>query len=334
MTTDIRKANWKLYFGFPALIFLSCFLITLSPAFKVNQPVVSFAIAFDLIITAPLVYLFFIRKTAISKTTIFRMMVIGIVATGFIIGADSPVTAILKFWLAPIVETIVIFLAVMKFRQFRKEAKNNRGENTDFLICTRLILGKVFGSQKVANIMASEIAVVYYAFAKRQRTISNEQFTSYKNTAIIIMLYTFMFLLSVETGIVHLLVAMKSDLWAWVLTALSLYTCLQLFAHIRAIKIRVTTLNATGIDLRMGLASDAFIEYENITSIDRFTKDLEGNNIKIALLDGLEEHNIRIQLKKEVEVTKMFGIKKRSNVVLMYIDEPELFLEKVKNKGR
>ena len=333
MTSDLQKTNWKLYLGVPAFIFFSCFLITFSQGFKTHHQVFSLAIVFDLVITAPLIYLLLIWKTQIYRATVFRIMVLGITLAGFMLGSDSSIIQLLKTWLAPLLEMTVVFIVVRKFYLVRKASQAHKNNNADFLIHCREILWKVLGNQKAAYVMASEFAVFYYAFIPKTKKRFDKEFTSYKNTALIIILYTFVLLMLVETLAVHFLIAMKSDLWAWIMSAMSLYTSLQLFAHIRAIKLRPITINDQGLDLHMGLASDAFIDFDNIETVDLFSKDKESNHVKIALLDGLEEHNIKIKLKEPVEVTKMFGIKKSSDTILFFVDEPLNLIELIKQKN-
>ena len=73
------KPNWKMGIGIPLLIFISCIAITFSTTFTQNKILISNAILFDLIITAPLFYLVAIWGSKISKLSVLRIVTLGII---------------------------------------------------------------------------------------------------------------------------------------------------------------------------------------------------------------------------------------------------------------
>lgn len=48
---------------------------------------------------------------------------------------------------------------------------------------------------------------------------------------------------------------------------------------------------------------------------------------KIALLKGMENHNVVIHLAKPMQVSKIFGIEKTADTILFYVDKPGTFGE-------
>ena len=167
--TIVRRPNLKLALGIPLIIFISCYLITLTSKFISNQELLSSAIVFDLLITAPLLYFIAIRKSSISKLTVFRIFLAGVLFAGWIMNTNSSAfLQIIRTWISPVIEiTLITFIAV-KFYAAGKKAKRSGKENTDFLIYCRKILSEVFGNEKAGNIIASEIGVFYYAFFGRK----------------------------------------------------------------------------------------------------------------------------------------------------------------------
>lgn len=333
---NIQKPNWKLIAGIPALIFFCCYLITLSTAFKNNNQALSIAITGDLLITAPLICLFLIRKTAVSKTTALRVFFLGIVAAGLIINTGSDyIIQVLKIWISPFVEGALIFIIARKFYFANKAAKLSRQGKIDFLNHCRKVLTTITGNKKLSAVLSSEVAVFYYAFiGKKEKNIDNiKTFTSYKTNGVILVLSTFLALFLIETIGVHFLFTLWSTALAWIFTGLSLYTCLQLFAHIKSIRIRVAMINEKNIELHMGLAADAYIGFDNIENIEISTKQFCNTDaVKIALIKGLENHNMIIRLKEPVEIIKIYGIKKQAKTILFFVDEPGAFLNSVNLK--
>lgn len=325
----INKPNWKIAIGIPGIIFLSCFLITLTTKFKANSELLSNGILLDTLVIAPLIYFLAIRKSNISKLTVSRVFIVGLLVAGFILNTHSnPLLHVIKTWISPLVEGVVIYFIISKFYIANKKAKDANSKTPDFLMHCRAIMLQVTGNEKFANIISSEIAVLYYAFiGRKDKSIDNEtKFSAYKENGVTTVLWLILFVFLIETAGVHFLLILWNKTMAWVVTALSIYTCLQLFAHIKAIKARATIINKDSVEIHNGLAGDAYIMLENIERVDLSKKIPQGrNSIKIALLKGFENHNMVIYLKTPIQVTKVFGIKKTTDTVLFYVDKAKDF---------
>ncbi|MEP6711499.1 MAG: hypothetical protein ABJA37_03735 [Ferruginibacter sp.] len=324
-----NKPNWIIALGIPILIFLSCFFITLTTKFKTNNELLSNAILIDILVVAPLLYFLAIRKSNIPKLTVSRVFIVGFLVAGFILNAHSSLLLqFIKTWVSPIIEGVVIFFIGRKFYIENKKAKETNTNKPDFLMHCRAVMFQVTGNEKFANVVSSEVAVLYYAFLdSKDKTIDNEtKFTSYKENGVIIVLWAILSIFLIETIGMHFLLSIWSKTIAWVLTGLSFYTCLQVFAHIRAVKARPIIINKDSLEIHNGLAGDAYIQFDNIEKFELSKKIPQDRNpIKIALLKGLENHNIIVYLKTPIEVTKIFGIKKSTDTVLFYVDKSKEF---------
>ena len=324
-----NKPNWTIALGIPFLIFLSCLLITFSAKFRLNNDLLSNGILVDLLITAPLVYFLAIRKSNISKLTITRVFIVGLLFAGLILRSHSnPILQIIKTWISPIIEAFVILIICKKFYIANKNAKAKNNNKVDFLLHCRSIMFEILGNEKVANIVSSEVAVIYYAFfSTKDKSIDYKtKFTSYKENGLPTVLIAILSIFLIETTGVHFLLSLWSKTIAWMLTGLSFYTCLQLFAHIRALKARPIIINSNSFEVHNGLAGDAFIQFDNIEKIELSNKKPMGReSIKISLLKGLENHNTVVYLKTPIEVTKIFSIKKKTDTVLFFVDKPKEF---------
>lgn len=327
-----NKPNRAIALGIPALIFISCFLITLSPKFAANSLVLSNGILADLLITAPLVYFLAIRKTTISKLTVTRIFIVGLLFAGLILQSQhNPILPFLKTWISPVLEAVVVFIICRKFYIAGKNAKA-RNNKPDFLLHCRHVMFEITGNEKVANIISSEVAVFYYAFFSRKDTSIDyaTKFSSYKENGLPIVLIAILSIFIIETTGVHFLISLWNNTVAWVLTGASLYTCIQLFAHIRALKARPIIINSSSFEIHNGLAGDALIQFDNIEKIELSNKQpIDRAFIKIALLQGFENHNVVVYLKQPIEATKIFGIKKQTNTILFFVDKPKYFLQEL-----
>lgn len=324
-----NKPNWTIALGFPVLIFLSCFFITLTTKFKTNNELLSNAILIDILIVAPLIYFLAIRKSNISKLTVSRIFIVGLLVAGFILNAHSNnLLQIIKTWVSPIIEGAVIFFIGRKFYIANKKAKETNNNKLDFLMHCRAVMFQVTGNERFGNIVSSEIAVFYYAFiGGKDKTIDYAtKFTAYKENGVAIVLWAILSIFLIETTGVHFLLSLWNKTIAWVLTGLSFYTCIQLYAHIKAIKARPIIINKDSLEIHNGLAGDAYIQFKNIEKFELSKKIPQDRDpIKIALLKRLENHNIVVYLKTPIQVTKIFGIKKNTDTVLFYVDKSKDF---------
>ncbi len=324
-----KKPNWTFALVIPLLIFLACFIITLTSKFKANSTLLSNAILIDTLVVAPFIYFLAIRKTKISKLTVIRIFIAGLLVAGLILNPQSNIfLQIIKTWISPVIEAVVIFYIGRKFYLANKRAKASNIEKPDFLMHCRDVMFRVFGNEKFSTIISSEIAVMYYAFfSSKDKTIDYEKkFSSYKENGISLVLWVILFIFLIETTGVHFLLRLWFTTTAWIITALSVYTCIQLFAHIKAVKARPIMINKDSLEIHNGLAGDASIEFDNIEKFELSKKIPLGRNpAKIALLKGMENHNVVVYLKKPIEVTKIFGIKKTTDTVLFYVDRSKDF---------
>ena len=325
------RANWKLALGLPMVVLMACFFISRSVFFIPGQAILSNAILADILITAPLLYFLAIRKTNVSRWTVARAFIICLLAAGIILNkADNGLLHFIKVWISPLIEFSLIIFIIRKFYLANLQARSAGLKSIDFLTHCRLMMKEVTGNEKAGNILSSEIAVFYYALGGRKyRNIDYLQtFSNYRENGIILVLGSFLCLFMMETIGVHFLLALWKPVVAWVFTILSLYTCLQLFAHIRAIRSRPTRIGASALELHNGLAADVTIEFDNIEKIV-FTKKKPdgGEQVRLALLNGLEPHNVVIWLRKAIIVTKIFGIQKKADVIVFHIDRPKEFVQ-------
>jgi hypothetical protein len=331
-----NKTNWTIALGIPFLIFLSCFLITFSSKFKLNKEVLANGILIDLLVVAPVIYLLAIRKSDVPKLTVTRIFVLGLLFAGIILKSHSNLfLQFIKTWVSPIIEVFAIVFICSKFYSANKKAKEENKNKVDFLMYCRYIMFQVTGNEKFGNMVSSEIAVMYYTFFSTQdKSIDYKtKFTSYKDNGLPLVLGAILIIFFIETTGAHFLISLWSKTFAWILTGLSLYTCIQLFAHIRALKARPTIINADSFEVHNGLAGDAFVMLDNIERIELSNKKpIDRVSISITLLKNTEKHNIVVFLKNPIEVTKVFGIKRRTDSVLFYVDRPKDFLNSINTR--
>lgn len=266
--------------------------------------------------------------------TVLRVGMIGIIiASALLTGTNTSALPFIKHWVSPIIELTFIGFVAWKFYTANRSVKKNNAIPADFLSHCRAVLTSVTGAERIANIFAAEIAVFYYLLKGKDKQADNINiFSSYKKSGAVLVLSTFLCLFLVETAAMHFVFLLWGKTIAWILTGLSIYTCLQLLAHIRALRARSTVIGDKCLYLRNGiLGGDAFIELSNIRSVIATNKPTgDAGAVKLALIKGMENHSIAIYLHRPVTIVKAFGIKKIATVIECSVDEPGMFVERLK----
>jgi hypothetical protein len=314
----------------PLLVFAACALISGSVFFDRHPSRLTIAILLDLLITAPLLYFLFSHRKKSARTGMLRVFMAGVFVAGLILSRDGqPYLKFIKTFIAPCTELALLIIITRKFVLANRAARVG-GRSMDFLSHCRQVMTAVLGNEKAGNILSSEIAVFYYSFFAQAPKKNNAQqlFTLYRENGIRLVLATFLGLFIIETTGVHFLLRMGNHTVAWIVTALSIYSCLQLFAHIRALASRPIVLSEDGLILRNGLlGGDAHINLQNIREISCTTKSLPAGVAKLALVKGLENHNMVIHLYEPVTIVGAFGTTKRATMIALHVDKKENFIE-------
>lgn len=324
----LNRSSPLLIYGLPTLIIFCATTIAFTPFFA-QHPELAIGITYDLTLSAPLLYLFLIRKTKIPKITVVPFFTVGIIIASFILpGEQQSHLDFIKFWIAPVVELgVLAFVGLSAYKTFQTY-KFLKGKSSDVLTILRETCRKTLTFPILANVFAFEIAVFYYAFLswKKSKPAANT-FTYHKKNGAIALYAAFIFIISMETIVIHVLVAMWSALLAWILTLSSLYIVWLFFAHIKAILQRPIEVADDKVFIRYGLLGEAEIDLDNIESVELSSvPPAEKDDAKrISPLGELEQFNTIIQLKQESTTNGFYGIKSKYKTLLLFVDENQKF---------
>ncbi len=78
MTKSISKSRLAISLAVPFILFAGVILLIKSSLFATQSSQLTFAISVDFLLFVPFVYFLLIRKTAIPKTTVVPMMLVGL----------------------------------------------------------------------------------------------------------------------------------------------------------------------------------------------------------------------------------------------------------------
>lgn len=295
-----------------------------------SNPQLFLAWNIDLIITIPLIYFFMIRHASIPKTTVVPLMIIGYLLGNYLLPDEHhQYLDIFKKVLFPIIEIGIMGFIIYKARKAWVAYDARQKKVIDRYAALKEVCDEML-PQKISALVSNEFAIIYYGFIKWGKSKAAPlKYKYHQNSGTMSLMIIFIFLLIVETIVVHLLLERWSVIAAWILTALSLYSVLQVFGTIKSMIYRPILLNKDHLILRYGILAESKIEIQNIASIEKSKKPIgnDSNSIKLSPLGDFESHNVIIELKEENSLIGIFGAVKKYKNIALYVDEPDRLIE-------
>ncbi len=316
-----------------SILGVSYFIIS-SGFYVSNRSVFSLAITVDICLLIPALYFFLIRKRKVSKITLIPVIILSYTLASFLLPADGQsYLKIIKFLLAPL-ELLAVGYLIYKVRKVTLEHRSNARNSKDFMVNLRKSLYTTFGENKAADIMATEVSFFYYAFFGWGKTkeMGNEQaFTYHKTCGYSWVVGVFFFLILLETFSLHLLISQWSITAAWILSALSVYSLVFLFADFNAAKKRPILVLEDHLNIRIGLRWWVNIPFDQILYIEKgyAWKDKKEGYVNASLMGS---ENIMIILKEPMKMKGFYGISKNVTKLALSIDNKDEFYTLIQKK--
>jgi len=297
-----------------------------------NPNSISIGITFDLLLTVPVVYFLLIRKTKIPKTTVVPFLFIGMIVCSIILPHQNQYYLdFFKTWILPAVELAIVAYVIYKVSKAIKSYKLNKNESIDFFTTLKDTCYEILPKSMVIPVV-TEIAVFYYGFIYwKKRKLNENEFSYHKDSGTISLLIAIILIVAIETVVLHSLLSKWSNIAAWILTFLSIYSGIQLFGFLKSMYKRPISIQNDKLFLRYGIMNETIIDLIDIDSIEVSSKDIELNKEtrKLSFLGELENHNIVIHLKVENTLTGLYGIKRKYKNLAFHVDKKIKFKNQI-----
>ncbi len=292
-----------------------------------RQPGMAIGVTLDLVVTIPLVYFLFIRKSKIPKTTVVPVIILGVTIGTFLLPSHQQGTLeIFKTFALPLIELSVLAFVFIKVRRVIKSYKAQE-HKADFFAAFQEVCVDIF-PKKVIPFVSMEVAVFYYGFvAWKKKELGPKEYSYHKNTATQAIMMALLFVVLIETIAFHYLLSGWNIYVAWVLTGLSIYTGFQIFGMARSLSKRPISQSENKLHLRYGILGEVDIPFSEIKSLELSEAEFEQKNgfRKLSPLGDMEAHNVILHLKSEHVITSIYGSKKKAKSIAFAIDEPKKF---------
>ncbi|WCN39625.1 hypothetical protein [Aneurinibacillus uraniidurans] len=194
--------------------------------------------------------------------------------------------------------------------------------------------------------LKTEVQMWYYAlFAWRERKETrgeNQTFSFHKNSVYWGLFLMFLHEQILEGAGLHFVLHRTSPFWAWIVTALHVYTVIWLIGDYKAIRHSRFCLIDEKLELRVGFRKSVTVELSNIAYIGSVKTSLEQMSIetdafhaeacpRLAPDMGLaDEPQFEIELHEPVLSGGLFGRKQLIRKLYIRVDEPSVFLQSIK----
>lgn len=331
MTKSMTSHRTVLLLFIPAAM-LATLVILLCYGPIPGNPSLSMAITADLLLTVPLVYFLFIRKTRIPNTTVVPVLAIGLVLGTMLLPPEGQMHLnLFKTYGMPLVELAVLMFVILKVRKAIKAYRSNQEANLDFFTAVKQTCREIFPA-KVVMPVATEVALIYYGFLDwKKRPLALHEFSYHKNSGTPAILAASILLVIAETAIVHILLARWNEVVAWILTGLSIYSGFQLWGWLRSLGKRPISIGKNTLELRYGIMSETYIPFAAIENIEVSKKAMDKIPLRRTLspLGDMEATNVILRLNAPETLHGIYGIKRKFQELTLHVDEPERFVAKV-----
>lgn len=310
----------------PVLMLLTIVLLLRYPAlFAGSESSMFRALTIDLTFSIPLVYFLAIRKRQIPNITIVPVFILGVVLATLLIPQNHQQSLeLIKTWVFPLVELSVLSLLVYKVVSLKKAYKQQKAQHFDFMDAFKQAALEVLPT-RVAGAFTTEASMFYYAFfAWKKTTLAQGAYSYHKNSGIQALLAALLMAVVVETLAIHFIIAQWSHIAAWILTGISAYTGIQIFAYIKSVAKRPTLLEDDKLVVRNGLMGNCEIPLHSIEKLEVFSGDLP-ETYKDVRKASMFYQNVVLHLNQQVRVDGLYGMHKKTDVLAFYIDDVKAF---------
>ncbi len=332
MKKTLRLPEYLLVFGLPILLMGSLVWLSGSPWFNRQPEALSLGITLDLLLTVPLFYFFLIRKTNVPNTTVVPVLLLGVLIGSAILPTDRQQHLdLFKTWGLPLVEMGILTYVLFRLRQGIRRFRIRSGSTPDFYAALKNTCEEFLPRGLVIPVV-TEIAVFYYGFVSwRPRKLQENEFSYHKDSGTVPLLVAIIFIIAIETFVFHSLLLKWSETAAWILTALSIYSGVQLFGFLRSMSKRPYCIEDGRLFLPYGIMSETEIDLKDIRAVEINSADLpeDGETRKLSFLGALESHNVVLRLKSVNTLTGLYGTTRSYRNLAFYVDDKTRFRDRI-----
>ncbi|MBL0215943.1 MAG: hypothetical protein IPQ07_18940 [Myxococcales bacterium] len=284
---------------------------------------VALAAAIDCVATAGLaMYVLAIRGGRLPRWALGVTLATGVgLARVFLARVDDPTRVVTAAMIC--FELGMLVLLIVRGRRIRTHWRSERAAGHSALEALTAALVAVRIPARVASVVATELVLLGTVVTGWRRPVARPtRFTTHRATGWPLYAGVLIFLVLVETTVLHLvLAAYVSVLVAWLMTAMSVYSALWLVGDVLALRHGGVVIGERELELRIGVRWRGRIPWAAIASIEEVDGAPEGA-IDASVLGA----NVVLRLHAPHPLLGLFGRRREGTVIALSIDEREAFV--------
>jgi hypothetical protein len=294
-----------------AINLIAFLMVRLAP-----RPAVEAGAALDVAVTIPALYFLLIVRGGVQPSiTVLPLCLLGVLRATYLAQGIA--------WARPAVgacvELALVTLIVLRMRRGWAHARGK--DSPDALERMEIAAREVVPSRRLAAVLASEMAVFYYAFAAWRRVpdvpAGARAFSIHEQSGVAALFGVLGGVSVMEAALVHLVVTRWSVAAAWGLTALSGYGTAWLTAMARAFVLRPVLVEGGELVVRGGLMWTVRVPLHTIDTIERGGAKC-GLRVPVA-----SEPTVSLRLSEAVTARGMYGMTRQVTSIGLAVDDPE-----------
>jgi hypothetical protein len=327
-----KWAYWLTFFGLASSIVVMVAYLVNSTSYLQNE-LMTFAVTADLALTVPLIYYFLVVRT--QKISWFSTLVVYLVMVTlatFILPNESQ-TYLYWFEMSLILtEGFLVTVLIINIRKIIKQYRIEKERTGDFIVNLDNTLTTVL--KKSLPPVVSEIAMLRYAFLFWKIPVEalphQKAFSVHKKSGTVAMYIAFMFAIVAEATAVHFLLVGWNETVAIILLILSIYSLFFVIGLVSSITKRPILVDGDAIIIRIGLMWKVEIQRNDIEYLELVKRvDEKDKSIENLAAILLTSPNMILHLKSPVIVHGIYGIKKTTSKLAIFVDDKEGFQKAV-----
>lgn len=285
----------------------------------------------DFVLVIPVLFLLYKGKFSIKQAVILAAT--GCIAARFIIPIEHLQPFVAVTWAGFAIEGTLILLEILLVatlvRYMPRILADVRSTTIPDLFSFSKAVEKHAPKHPIIKIFCADFVVFYYAFASWKRK-ERSGLTLHKNSSYIAFIIMLIHGTVIETIGIHWWLHEKSIVLSILLLILNVYTVLFFIADMQAIRLNPVHVTSDKIYLSLGLMKRAEIRFEQIEELiedkEQLERKLSKDTVGFIARDFEAVYpQFILKMKEPVEVTFMFGLKKRYNSVAIKADQAQEF---------
>jgi hypothetical protein len=294
--------------------------IARSPLIDARPDLIGAAIAFDLTIGVSFAYWWLlVRPGRASLQSTLAVFGLCTVAATLVLGAEHlDGVRLIRYFGVPF-ELAVIGFIIARVR----ETARRHGSDAALDIPERLRLA--FGGSRVADVVAMEMSVFYFALASWRRKPfvppGASGFAYHKKNGYAGLLYTIMRVALVEAIALDFLIRVKHPTAANIFLAVDLFTAVWILGLARGVQLRPILVTRDAIHIRNGLQWRLDIARDQVSRIELGKVDAPPKRTPGHLRAAPGRPNVLIELREPVRAHGPYGLTREVRCVTLALDD-------------